>query len=76
VIRITSKKDGFRRAGKAHPDKPTTYPDEAFTPEQLKALKAEPMLIVDVLPGPGPEPEADPEPEPKAEAKAAKRKDK
>lgn len=65
MIRITSKKDGFRRAGVAHPDKPTTYPDDAFKPEQVKALKAEPMLVVDVLP----------DPEPKA-AKAEKPKEK
>lgn len=46
-IRIVSKKAGFRRAGIAHPDTATLYDPAAFTPEQLKELKAEPMLVVD-----------------------------
>lgn len=53
-ITITSKKDGFRRAGMAHPAKPNTYPDGTFTAEQLKALQADPMLVVHVT---APEPE-------------------
>ncbi len=50
MIRIVSKKDGFWRCGVRHSDKPTVYADDAFTREQLAQLKAEPMLIVDVLP--------------------------
>ncbi len=46
MIRITSKKDGFRRAGIAHSSVPADYPDDRFTQEQLATLKAEPMLIV------------------------------
>jgi hypothetical protein len=46
-IRITSKRNGFRRCGIEHPDKPVTYPDKKFSPEQLKMLKEEPMLIVE-----------------------------
>lgn len=45
-IVITSKQDGFRRAGIAHPAKPTEHPDDRFDEEQLAALEAEPMLIV------------------------------
>ncbi|MGI6542963.1 MAG: HI1506-related protein [Limnochordia bacterium] len=48
-IRITSKKDGFWRCGVQHSSTPTIYPDDRFTPEQLEQLKAEPMLIVDVI---------------------------
>jgi len=47
MIRITSKQDGFRRAGMAHSKEPKEYPDNKFSKEQLAALKAEPMLIVE-----------------------------
>lgn len=46
MIRITSKQEGFRRAGMSHTKEPKEYPDHQFSPEQLAALKAEPMLIV------------------------------
>jgi len=45
-IRIESKKDGFRRCGIPHPSKPTTYPDDRFSDEELKVLRDEPMLVV------------------------------
>jgi hypothetical protein len=60
MIRIVSKKAGFRRCGVSHPDTPVEYPNERFTEEELERLKAEPMLFVQVLPDsekPG-EPEA------------------
>lgn len=46
TIVITSKRDGFRRCGMAHPGIPTPYPDDFFTEEQLKALGKEPQLIL------------------------------
>ena len=46
TIIITSKRDGFRRCGIAHPAKQTPYPDDFFTQEQLKALSKEPQLIL------------------------------
>lgn len=46
VIRITSKRDGFRRCGIEHPATAVDHPVDQFTKEQLKALKAEPMLVV------------------------------
>lgn len=52
MIRIISKKDGFRRCGVAHPEKPTDYPAGRFSKEELKRLKKEPMLIVQELPEP------------------------
>lgn len=58
MIRITSKIDGFRRAGVAHPAAPTEYPDDEFSKEQLAALKAEPMLIVELRPKVSEKPEA------------------
>lgn len=51
MIRITSKVDGFRRCGVAHPKAATEYADDQFTKEELKALQAEPMLTVEVVEG-------------------------
>ena len=45
-ITITSKRDGFRRCGMAHPATPTTHDADTFTDEQLQELKDEPMLVV------------------------------
>ncbi|MCM0757353.1 HI1506-related protein [Sporomusa sphaeroides DSM 2875] len=67
-IRITSKKEGFRRCGIEHSCTPQTYSQDHFTPEQLAALRAEPMLIVDFLP--------DPEPDKAPEGKPDKKKNK
>jgi len=49
MIRITSKIVGFRRAGVAHPAGPTDYANDTFTKEQLAQLKAESMLVVEVI---------------------------
>ena len=38
---------GFYRAGVYHPPTRTEYPDDAFTPEQMKAIEAEPLLVVE-----------------------------
>lgn len=46
TIVITSKRDGFRRCGIAHSGKPTYYPDDFFTDEQLEALEKESQLIL------------------------------
>jgi hypothetical protein len=46
MIIITSKKDGFRRCGRAHAARPTEYSDNAFTKKELAILQAEPMLVV------------------------------
>lgn len=34
----------------AHPKGPTDYPNDRFTKEQIKILKAEPMLKVEFIP--------------------------
>ena len=52
MIRITAKKDGFRRAG-GQPRRERDYPDGCFTPEELAALKAEPMLVIEEIPSAG-----------------------
>ncbi len=49
MIRIKSKKDGFRRCGIAHPKEAVQYPNERFSAEELAILKAEPMLIVEIV---------------------------
>lgn len=48
-VRITAKAEGFRRCGIEHACKPVTWPDGRFTPQQLKQLQAESMLIVEVI---------------------------
>lgn len=48
-IKITSKRNGFRRCGIEHPDQPVIYPDGTFNSEQFKVLKAEPMLIIEEI---------------------------
>lgn len=49
ILRITSKVDGFRRAGIAHPAVPTDHPFERFTPSELAALRAEPRLKIEEI---------------------------
>lgn len=46
AIVITAKRDGFRRCGIAHSRKPTSYPDDFFTEQHLRALDKEPQLIL------------------------------
>lgn len=55
MIRIKSKKDGFRRCGVAHPSTETTYPDNRFSEKELEILKAEPMLLVEEIPDADPD---------------------
>lgn len=45
-IVITAKKDKFRRCGVAHSKEATTWPDGKWLPREIKALKAEPMLVI------------------------------
>jgi hypothetical protein len=49
MIQVTAKKDGFRRCGVAHPKEATQYPDKRFTADQMETLKAEPMLVVEIV---------------------------
>lgn len=51
-VRITAKRDGFRRAGMAHSAQATTHAGGTFTEEQVRQLLAEPMLVVEILPEP------------------------
>lgn len=46
MIIITSKKEGFRRCGVAHPATPIEYQDGHFTDQEIEALRAEPMLVI------------------------------
>ncbi len=48
MIRITCKKDEFRRCGVNHTKTTTEYLDDRFTAEELELLKNEPMLVVEV----------------------------
>jgi hypothetical protein len=46
VVTIKAKRNGFRRCGVAHSDKPTTWQQGDFTSEQWEALLKEPQLII------------------------------
>jgi hypothetical protein len=48
MIKITSKKEGFRRCGVAHPKGVAEYPDNRFTEAELLTLANEPMLTVEL----------------------------
>lgn len=48
-LRITSKREGFRRAGRAWSVTPIVVAADDLTPEQLAQLRAEPMLTVETL---------------------------
>lgn len=56
-IRIRCSINGFRRAGVAHSTEPRVYPDDFFTPEQLRQLEGEPRITLDrvepLAPAPG-----------------------
>lgn len=51
MIRITCKREGFRRCGIAHHTSPTDHPDDQFSKEELEILKAESMLTVELVEG-------------------------
>jgi hypothetical protein len=46
ALRITSARDGFRRAGRAWSKAPTEIPLADLTDDQVDMLRAEPMLTV------------------------------
>jgi len=48
MIRIKSKRAGFRRCGIAHSAEFVEYPDDRFSAKELAILKGEPMLTVEV----------------------------
>lgn len=72
-IRITSQKEGFRRAGIAHSKEAAIYPADQFSKERLAALMAEPMLMVTEVDMPDPESEVEPKTNDKKSAKKAKK---
>lgn len=49
ILRITAKRDGFRRAGIAHRDTAVDHPIDRFTSKEIAALKGEKMLVVQEL---------------------------
>ncbi|NHZ48593.1 HI1506-related protein [Nitratidesulfovibrio liaohensis] len=71
MIRITSKRDGFRRAGMAHSGT-RDYPAGTFTDEQLEALTGESMLVVDEVDVPDLSDATDADAKPASPAKAAR----
>jgi len=49
AIQVSSKTDGFRRAGRAWTKEPVTVPLEELSEEQVEALLQEPELTVSFL---------------------------
>lgn len=49
AVRITARRDGFRRARIAHPATPVEYPAGHWSAEDLARLLAEPELTVEIL---------------------------
>lgn len=47
---IIAKQEGFRRCGESHSAAPATWPDNRWSPAELAALQADPMLVVRVEP--------------------------
>ncbi|MFI8744487.1 HI1506-related protein [Pseudomonas sp. NPDC077186] len=60
IVRIKSKRDGYRRCGISHPRLATDHPAERFTDGMLEKLQADPVLTVELIDGelPGPAPES------------------
>ena len=46
ILRISARRESFRRAGIAHTVAAADHPLDTLTAEQIAALKAEPMLLV------------------------------
>ena len=46
-LKVASKKEGFRRAGRNWSEAATVVDSSEFTKDQVKVLRDEPMLIVD-----------------------------
>ncbi|CCG09270.1 HI1506-related protein [Pararhodospirillum photometricum] len=49
LIRVSARRAGFRRGGRAWGLAPTEVDAATMTPSQLAALEAEPMLVVERL---------------------------
>ena len=56
IVRIKSKRDGYRRCGISHPRLATDHLAERFTESMLAKLQADPVLTVELIDGelPGP----------------------
>ena len=70
MIRIISKREGFRRCGVAHPKAATEYHDDRFSKKELLILEAEPMLTVTKVADEKTKAKAEAEAKAKAEADA------
>lgn len=78
MIHVKSKYDGFRRCGVAHTKAGQEFHDDFFTAEQIKQLKADPVItVVHVEAVYDPVPKTEPEitePEPEKTGKKTKSK--
>lgn len=49
ILRITAKRDGYRRCGVKHGGEATDHEIDAFSKKQVEILKADPFLVVQEL---------------------------
>lgn len=49
IVRIVSQREGFRRAGLAHPKAPTDHPGERFSKADLVAIVGDPLLSASLV---------------------------
>ncbi len=47
ALRVTARRDGFRRAGRAWPGEPTIVPLSELSEDQVALLRGESMLVVE-----------------------------
>ncbi len=50
AVRIIARREGWRRCGVAHSIEPKIHEAGSFTEDEVRALLADPQLIVDVAP--------------------------
>ena len=67
ILRITSRRAGFRRCGAAHLAVATDHARTRWSAEEIEQLKAEPMLIVEEVDVAAPKAPKDPAEPPNAE---------
>jgi len=59
IVRIRSKRDGYRRCGVAHRKAATDHPASRFSEDELARLQADPVLTVELLAGAPADPAGD-----------------
>ena len=51
MIRITCSQEGYIRCREVHPEGTTEYPDDRFNDQQIKVMRQDPKLKVEIIEG-------------------------